>query len=144
MRRKRLLQSTAPLTKPKEFQKIILKSTFHQNMVRVHRMKEELRSTNENIVTGVEIQGTAVALSSLDKSPLYIVLQSLNNKCFEKQVLCDDKVEPSKSNCFERKSMALTVIYFTHQISQWEMKLQLDEFKHFSMDDLELSRPIIV
>ncbi|KRX75236.1 hypothetical protein T06_15951 [Trichinella sp. T6] len=76
-------------------------------MVRVHCMKEELRSTNENIVTGIEIQDTEMALSSPDKSPLYIVLQSLNNKCFEKQVLCD-KVEPSKSNCFERKSMALS------------------------------------
>ncbi|KRY36731.1 hypothetical protein T01_7231 [Trichinella spiralis] len=32
--------------------------------------------------TGVEIQGTAVALSSPDKSPLYIVLQCLKNKCF--------------------------------------------------------------
>ncbi|KRX18333.1 hypothetical protein T07_7111 [Trichinella nelsoni] len=84
--------------------------------------------------TGVEIQGTAVALSSPDKSPLCIVLQCLNNKCFEKQVLCD-KVEPSKIQKLRR---------FIHsEMIEDELMFQVLVFMQLVADDLELSRPVI-
>ncbi|KAL1233696.1 UPF0234 protein [Trichinella spiralis] len=81
--------------------------------------------------TGVEIQGTAVALSSPDKSPLYIVLQCLKNKCFVIKWNLRKATVLKESRWLSFCDEA--VIYLTHQISQWEMKLQLDEFKHFSM-----------